>query len=154
MRIKIKKLSVIILGILIFIVLSGCKTVPVKTEDGLYVMIYDYENHALKDVKITQNKKQLGVSDIYGRAIIFPDEKEIPVITFEKLGYEIVSIDLNKDHLLYVKMGSASYFAELSEKNFDDGKYEEAMMNIEKALSIDKRSDYEYLKNVIKGKYE
>ena len=151
MNAKFLKSSLIFYLLILSFTLAACKSLPKNEDNSIYVMIYDYENHGLKDVKISEGEEILAFSDIYGRAIIFLEEKENAVIEFKKTGYEKISVNASteRQRVLYIKMGSASYFAELTEQKFDEGKYEEAMENIDKALKIEQRSDYEYLKNLI-----
>lgn len=154
MKTKFLKSLLIFYLLILSFTLTACKSLPKNEDNSIYVMIYDYENHGLKNVKISQKKEILAFSDIYGRAIISLEEKGKSVIEFEKTGYEKISVNASteRQRVLYIKMGSASYFAELTEQKFDEGKYEEAMENIDKALKIEQRSDYEYLKNVIEVK--
>lgn len=141
---------------IIGILFASCKSVPRDLSESLYVMIYDYENNALKDVCVYEDGVEQGYSDIYGRYVLLKLKKGETELEFYKAGYEKVSITVNKKdgQVLYVKLGSGSYYARLSEKALDEKKLEAAEYYIEKALECESRKDYEYLKKVIQKEIE
>ena len=51
-------------------------------------------------------------------------------------------------------MGESFFYFEEAEKQFDSKNYDYALKNIKKALTIEKRKDYEYMKNLIEKKLE
>lgn len=130
----------------------SCKSLPKDMDKCIYIMIYDFENNAVKDVSIFENQEMKGKSDIYGRFIVFPENKKELKLDFEKSGYEKISVNsvYNPGEVIYIKMGSADYYAELSEKLFDERKTDAALENINKALEIEsERKDFLFLKSVI-----
>lgn len=155
MRIRIIKIVFCITILISLFNVSGCKSLPDNNRDGIYIMVYDYENHALKDVKITFEDLVI-YSDVYGRAVINLDKKTSGQIFFEKEGYKSVLMDIGyeKEQVLYIKLSSATYLAQKSEEKLDEGKLSEALELIEDALEIEKRKDYEYLKNIIEEKLQ
>jgi hypothetical protein len=114
-------------------------------------MAYDYDNNEVMNAAIFLDGEEIGKTDIYGR-LIFPSEKEKEaLVRAEKPGYETVETKtmLKPGVLLYFKMGSGLYYAERAERLFDEGKIQDALKSIEKALLIDDRKDWLFLKEVI-----
>lgn len=133
-----------------------CKTLPEENSEGIYIMVYDYENNALKDVRIMLGDEELGRTDIYGRYILKNNDNETKTLIFTKQGYENIKVDINdqRNQVLYIKLGSGQYYAALSEQYLDEKKYDAAMNYINKALECETRSDYLYLKEVIISRCE
>ncbi len=131
--------------------LFSCASAPEKKIDSIYVMAYDYDNNEVMNAAIFLDGEEIGKTDIYGR-LIFPNEKEKEaLVRAEKPGYETVETKtmLKPGVLLYFKMGSGLYYAERAERLFDEGKIQDALKSIEKALLIDDRKDWRFLKEVI-----
>jgi len=139
--------------VLILFSLFSCQTLPKENPKCIYLMIYDYENNAIKDVVIKSEKNQIGKTDIYGRFIITDLDSIINYkLAFEKPGYERIEyqLDENKhDEVIYIKMGSGFYYATMAENFYDNGDYIEAKQYINKALEIENRKDYLFLNNII-----
>lgn len=135
----------------IILCLFSCASAPEKKIDSIYVMAYDYDNSEVMNAAIFLDGKEIGKTDIYGR-LIFPSEKEKEaLVRAEKPGYETVETKtmLKPGVLLYFKMGSGLYYAERAERFLDEGKIQDALKSIEKALLIDDRKDWLFLKEVI-----
>lgn len=131
--------------------LFSCASAPEKKIDSIYVMAYDYDNNEVMNAAIFLDGEEIGKTDIYGR-LIFPSEKEKEaLVRAEKPGYETVETKtmLKPGVLLYFKMGSGLYYAERAERFLDEGKIQDALKSIEKALLIDDRKDWLFLKEVI-----
>ena len=148
----IKMVLINILCFLCFFVIS-CSSTPEKKIDSVYVMVYDYENTGVMDACVYLNEELIGKTDIYGR-LMFPvpskNNQELYILV-EKEGYEKNQIKtlLNDGQVLYFKIGTAEYYAENAEKNYDEGNPEKALLMIGKALEIIDRSDYRYLQKII-----
>ena len=134
----------------------SCKSLPDDSNDYIYIMVYDYENNALKDVHILLDDEDCGMTDIYGRYILKNSIEDKEKFVFFKQGYETIEIEIEgqKNRFLYIKMGSGIYYANQSEQCLDQKKYEQALKYIEKALTCENRSDYLYLKDVIISRIE
>lgn len=133
----------------------SCASTPDKKIDSVFVMIYDYENSGVMDVKVYVDGHLKGSTDVYGR-FFFPtptDKKSMHNIKVEKNGYEVSEMTtlLCDGQVLYFKIGNASYYAEFAEKLFDEGQISKALNMIDKALLIQDREDYRYLQKVIKN---
>lgn len=129
----------------------SCKSAPKDLSECVYIMVYDYENNALKDVQVLESDQVVGTTDIYGRYSYEVKDKTPVKVSFYKPGYEKIEVEIEnrQNQVLYVKLGSASYYADLSEKKLDEKQFEEALKFINKALDLEKRKDYEYLKEII-----
>lgn len=149
---KLKKCLRVLSMILVLVSIS-CKSTPKQEPIQVYVMVYDYENNALKGVTIFEDNKEIGQTDIYGRFTFEPKNTSEINLKFQKVGYEIVYINdsLNENQVLYVKMGNGKYYAELAEELLDKKEFESALIAINKALNCEQRKDYEYLKTIIIG---
>ena len=153
-----KKVTVSVFIAAIFSVcIFSCKTIPDAQKDYMYVMVYDYHNNGVKNVSIFVDDKKIGSTDVYGR-FSFPiaDSDEEHKIILSKEKYETIedAFFYVPNEVLYYKMGESFYYFENAELNFDSEKYDEALKNIEKALEIENRKDYEYLKSLIQGRIQ
>ena len=94
---------------------------------------------------------EIGKTDIYGR-LVFPCdiEKEV-LVRAQKDDYELVEMKttIRPGMLLYFRMGNSSYYAESAEKELDKNNLQNALKMIDKALQIDNRQDWNYLKTII-----
>lgn len=148
-----EKCLIICIVCVFFGIFLSCTTSPVREKNTLFIMVYDYESNEVNGVEIYLNGKKCGQTDIYGRFILPISKNTSGDLVFKKDRYEIIKVILEDStrEFLYIKMGSAYYYAQMSEKLLDQKKYDEALKNIEKALIIEARKDYEYLKSVIVG---
>lgn len=150
------KIKVIVFLILIFLTFfQSCKSTQNINENVIYIMVYDFESKEINGVEIFVDNKKVGETDIYGRFIIPVDEK-LNEIVFRKKNYEEIKVDINenREEFLYIKMGSSKYYAQMSEKYFDNKEYSEAKKYIKKALEIEERKDYLYLQSLIQKEME
>lgn len=144
--------------ILIFLILPiacifvSCKSVPKNGKDYMYVMIYDYENKCVQNVSIFIDENLLGQSDINGRFFIpIKKEKTEHQIKLEKDGYEIIEekIEFRADIVLYYKIASAFYYFTTAENCLDNNEIDLALDAIDKALNIEEKDEYLFLKSII-----
>lgn len=145
-----KKILMITLVLLTFF---SCKTVAPKESPCTYIMVYDFENNTVKNVQIYIDGENVGSTDVYGRCTVegFQNEKNHEVILIKE-DYEkiIVNTTLDDQKVLYIKMGNSFYYATLAENYLDKGMGDEALIAINKALSIKTREDYLFLQKIIK----
>lgn len=149
-------LAVLMVVCIVLGIFLSCKTTSMSDKNTFFIMVYDYESNEVNDVEIYLNEKKCGQTDIYGRFILALTKETSGVLVFKKDRYETISVkleDTGRD-FLYVKIGSSYYYAQMSEKLLDEKKHKEALEHIEKALAIENRKDYEFLKNVIVGESE
>ena len=146
---NIKRISLFIIFCLITIFVS-CKSNSVEKENMIFIMVYDYDSKEVNDVEIYVDSKCIGRTDIYGRFIL-PKEDTYKELILKKLNYEDIKVIINEDinQFLYIKMGSASYYAHMSEKFLDQKEYQKANDFIKKALTINDRKDYRLLEKII-----
>ena len=148
----------IFLTALILVALVSCVSKPEKKIDSAYIMVYGNTDSGIMDAVIYMDDTVLGTTDIYGRFSFYANEKDIDIhtIRIEKDGYESISITtaINPGQLLYFRMYDGAYYAELAEKELDEGNINKAMELIEHALTIEERKDYQYLKKIINQRYE
>lgn len=150
------KIKVIVFLILIFLTcFQSCRSTQGVNENVIYIMVYDFESKEINGVEIFADNKKIGETDIYGR-FIFPMNEKINEIIFRKINYEEIKVDVNenREEFLYIKMGSSKYYAQMSEKFFDNKEYNEAKKYIQKALEIEERKDYLYLQSLIQKEME
>ncbi len=151
---KQTKLVLFIFTILFFI--TSCKSIPDKKINSFYLMVYDYESNCIMDVSVSIDGTQIGTTDIYGR-IIYPAEKyndnKIHEIIISKQRYETVSMQtaIVPGQILYFKTGTGTYYAKTAEELFDANEKTEALKMINKALEIEDRKDWRFLKEIILG---
>ena len=148
---KIHRINFLLLSTAVILSLFSCATSPEKKIDSVYVMVYDFDNNEVMNVSIFIDGKVVGKTDIYGR-LMFPCVKEkLSVIKAEKEGYEKLenTTVLKAALVLYFKMGSSNYYATEAEKLLDENNLVDALKMIDKALEIQERKDYQYLKDVI-----
>jgi len=135
----------------------SCKSIPNPNQEYMYVMIYDYYNNGVKNVSIYLDDKIIGRTDVYGR-FSFPikNDNSKHTLSLQKDNYEKITdtIFYTRNEVLYYKMGESFFYFEEAEKQFDSKNYDYALKNIKKALTIEKRKDYEYMKNLIEKKLE
>lgn len=147
-----KKILIFALVLLAFV---SCKTVGQKDSQCTYIMVYDFENNTVKNVQIYIDGESIGFTDVYGRCTVegFQNGNNHEVMLVKE-DYEkiIVNTTLDDQKVLYIKMGSSIYYANLAESYLDKGMDSEALNAINKALSIKTREDYLYLQKVIKGR--
>lgn len=135
--------------------LSSCMSTAERRIDSAYVMVYDYYDGGLMGVSVFIDEVLAGETDIYGRLMIpVKDGKDKRMVRVEKEGHETVRTEtlLRPKQLLYFKMGSGVYYAECAEKFLDENKIDKARKMIDKALEIENRKDWLFLKEVILGK--
>ncbi|MCQ2589753.1 MAG: hypothetical protein MJ179_04940 [Treponema sp.] len=147
-----KKILIFALVLLAFV---SCKTVGQKDSQCTYIMVYDFENNTVKNVQIYIDGESIGFTDVYGRCTVegFQNGNNHEVMLVKE-DYEkiIVNTTLDDQKVLYIKMGSSFYYANLAESYLDKGMDSEALKAINKALSIKTREDYLFLQKVIKGR--
>lgn len=147
-----KKILIFALVLLAFV---SCKTVGQKDSQCTYIMVYDFENNTVKNVQIYIDGESIGFTDVYGRCTVegFQNGNNHEVMLVKE-DYEkiIVNTTLDDQKVLYIKMGSSIYYANLAESYLDKGMDSEALNAINKALSIKTREDYLFLQKVIKGR--
>lgn len=149
---KIKK---VLLIILITVFITSCKTTKIEDTETVYIMVYDFENNVLKDVQVNLDGEKKGFSDVYGRfALSIAEDDKKHTVELSKENYETISFEtkLDKNQVLYFKIGNADYYAKMAENSLDAVLYAEAKKYIEIAVSINPRKDYLYLKEVIENK--
>lgn len=131
--------------------LFSCASTPAKNIDSMYVMVYDYDSNEVMDVSILIDGKEAGKTDIYGRLMYPCDAEREALIRAEKIGYESVETKavIKSGIVLYFKMGSGSDYAQKAEKLLDENNAKDAIKMIEKALNIEERKDWLFLRNVI-----
>lgn len=130
----------------------SCKSIPNGDTEFMYVMIYDYENNVIKEVELFINNKKIGESDINGRFMIPVKGKDSKsVLTLSKINYETINdeIQLVEGYVLYYKMGDSNYYFEKAESLLDEDKLESALISIDKALLINEKDEYYFLKSII-----
>lgn len=139
-----------ILLLLFLVIFQSCKTMKTEKDNMLFIMVYDFESKEINDVEIYINDEKIGKTDIYGRYIL-QKKNNYKNIVFKKKSYEEIKIDINekKEEFLYIKMGSAKYYAQMSEQLYDKNEFENAQKYIQKALQIEDRKDYRYLESLI-----
>lgn len=140
-----------ILTALFSLCLLSCASTPEKKIDSMYVMVYDYASSELMNASVIIDGKEIGKTDIYGR-LMYPCEKEKEAaICVKKNGYETVETKtvIKPGTVLYFKMGSGSYYAERAEKLLDRKNFSGALKMIDKALGIEERKDWQYLRKII-----
>ena len=129
----------------------SCVSTAEDKIDSVYVMIYDYDNSEIMNVSVSIDGNEIGKTDIYGR-LMFPskEEKEC-IVKAEKEGYETVEIKtyIRPGQLVYFRLGTGAYYAETAEKQLDRKEYEMALKLVSKALEIEERKDWLFLKEVI-----
>lgn len=148
---KVHKSSATIL--FVCMLLLSCASSPDKKIDSAYVMVYDRENSEVMDAVIFVDGKAVGSTDIYGR-FLFPinkTENRSHAVRIEKKGYETISMEtaLRPGQLLYFRTGTGAYYAELAEECMDRNEEERAIEMIDKALEIEDRKDWHFLKTII-----
>ncbi len=139
-------------------ILLSCASAPEKKIDSAYVMVYNYENSEVMGASVLVDGEQIGSTDIYGR-FMFPigkAENKNHVIRIEKEGHETVSMEtsLRPGQLLYFRIGTGNYYATLAEEFLDKNEEGKAIKMIERALEIENRKDWRFLKDVILGRME
>lgn len=137
---------------------ASCASSPEKKIDSVYVMVYDRENSEVMNVSVFIDGEKSGSTDIYGR-FVFPvteEDKGNHIIRIEREGYETVSTEtsLRPGQLLYFRIGSGTYYANLSEEFLDRNEYEKALKMINRALEITNRKDWQFLRSIILGRID
>lgn len=135
----------------IFLCFFSCANTPQKKIDSIYVMVYDYYNSEVMNVTIYIDGEEVGKTDIYGR-LMFPSYKyKECTVRAEKAGYEIIEMKtiLSPGQLFYFRLGTAVYYAEKAEESLDKNDIDMACAMIDKALEIEDRKDWRFLKDVI-----
>ena len=153
---KVYKSVFTVIIILTVFCLISCVSTPEKKIASMYVMVYDYENSEIMDVTIYLDDKEIGQTDVYGRLTFFCDKEQEVLIRAEKKGYGTVETKtaIKPGFVVYVKMGTGSYYAEKAEQFLDENDLQNAKKMISNALQIEERKDWEFLKEVILGKSE
>lgn len=148
---KFAKFFIFMVGTLL---ICSCKTVSATKDESIYVMVYDYNNTGIKDVSVSLDGFEIGKTDVYGR-FVYPynfNEKKTHEIYITKAGFESISEtikSINGDLVLYYKLYDANTYARLAEENLDNEKIDSAFNNIDKAIQIEPREDYLFLKAII-----
>ena len=150
---KSLRCSLIALAGIACMILASCGTMPEQAVDSVYVMVYDYQNNTVKGACVLIDGEKKGYTDIYGRLMFYygdHSEKEHE-FSVEKEGYErvVMVTSVQPGQLLYFRMGSGMYYAEKAEELLDEGDLEGALKMIDRALDIQERNDWKYLKTVI-----
>jgi len=148
---KRRRMILKVLAVLFSLCLLSCASTPEKKIDSMYVMVYDYASSELMNASVIIDGKEIGKTDIYGR-LMYPCEKEKEItICVRKDGYETVETKaaIKPGTVLYFKMGSGSYYAEQAEKLLDGKDFPGALKMIDKALGIEDRKDWQYLRKII-----
>ena len=129
----------------------SCKSTPEKEIDSVYVMVYDFENSEVMNVSVFIDGAEKGKTDIYGRLQFYCDKEKEVLIRAEKNGFETIEINtaIKPGIVIYIKMGSGSYYAQKAERLFDENERNSALRMINKALEIEERKDWRYLQEVI-----
>ncbi len=133
---------------------SGCATKRVIDEskrNEMYVMVYDYENKGLQNVRICIDDTEIGRTDIYGRYVLALTEGESYAIRIEKKEYETIEREFLFDpmYVLYFQIGNAAQFLRLAENAMDEGEYEGALGFLDRSIELDSmRIDAMYLKAI------
>lgn len=138
---------------IVCVMFFSCASGPEERIDSVYVMVYGEENTEIMGATVYLDGKSLGSTDIYGR-FTFPygdggDEEHS--LRVEKSGYEAVSnrCPLRGGQVVYFNMQSGAGYAKKAEKCVDEGNLEMAGNLIDKALRIEERKDWRFLKDVI-----
>ena len=136
---------------LLSVTLFSCATTAERRIDSMYVMVYDRNNGEVMNVSIYVDDDEVGKTDIYGRLQFECYREKEAVVRAVKDGYETVESQtlLKPGSVLYIKMGSGQYYAQQAEKLLDAKDTEGARKMIDKALTIEDRSDWRYLQDVI-----
>ena len=136
------------------LICGSCVLTPEKNIDSVYVMVYDYDNNEVMNVSIAVDGVEVGVTDIYGRLIFTPDEEKECVVRAEKEGYETVESKscIRAGQLIYFRLGSGAYYAKTAELLLDADEPARALEMIDKALEIQERKDWRFLRGVILGR--
>jgi len=137
-----------------FAVFTSCESMKQKSNENIYLMIYDYESCALQNVEIYIDDECIGRSDVYGRFIISPlkaSENEFHNLTLKKEGYFEVKdeIALNPMSGLYYRMASSEQLMEIAEKEFDSNQNEKALEFIRKSIQVKESDDGFFLEALI-----
>ena len=120
----------------------SCKSFDLENKNVIFSMIYDYDNSPVSQTKFYLDDKYIGESDINGRFVFTVFDSGKHFLRLEKDGYEVISDTFAYEPMLvlYYKTGSKEQFFACAEKLLDEGKISEALLYIDRALSID--SDY------------
>ncbi len=124
-----------------------------KKDDFMYIMIYDYDNNGVRDVKVFVNGNYEGSTNLQGRFML-PYKKSYKSgfdISFKKEGYEEInqSVAFDPVQALYIKIGNAEQYLAIGKSLIDNEDYESALEYIDKSLSLDASwSDSMFLKAV------
>ena len=148
---KRRRILLKILTALFSLCLLSCASTPEKKTDSIYVMVYDYGSSELMNASVFMDGKEIGKTDIYGRLMYPCDKEKEATICVKKDGYESVETQaaIKPGTVLYFKTGSGSYYAERAEKFLDENDLPGALKMIEKALRIEERKDWRYLREII-----
>lgn len=140
-----------VLAVALVSMLVSCASSPEKKIDSVYLMVYDYDNSEVMNVSVYVDGEVVGETDIYGRLMIPCDKQKEVIVRAEKKGYETIETKeaIKPGILLYFKMGSGSYYAEKAERFLDEKHPDDALRLINKALEIEERKDWAFLKEVI-----
>ena len=143
-----------LINLILFLVVlfSGCKTIKADEQNVVYVMIYDYENKALKDVSVFLDNHLIGKTDINGRFIFKLDDVKEHKLELKKNEYETIidSIIYQKQLVLYYKAGNINQLLNMAEKKLDSREYDKSLEYIKRAESINsEREDVIYFKSLV-----
>lgn len=155
---KPERISFFALPLLSACIFFSCASSPEHKISSVYVMVYDYDSSGIMDVSVFIDGEEIGKTDIYGRLLFSADKlKETEhSIRAEKSGYESAEItsSVRPGQLLYFKMRTGSYYADLAEKLLDENEAQDAFAMICRALEIDGRTDWRFLKDIIQRRVE
>lgn len=130
----------------------SCKTLKDLPKNNVYIMVYDYDNMPVKEVKISLDEKMIGFTDVNGRFVFEVDDYIEHSVLIEKQNYESITDSFIYDSslVLYYKIGNTDQYLQLAELSLDEKKIDKAFLYVEKAVGIDNtRQDACFLKAII-----
>jgi tetratricopeptide (TPR) repeat protein len=149
----VKKIFVILFGVILFLSCQSGKPIKRLTNEGLmYAMIYDHDNTPVNAVTVYINGRKTVTSDIQGRFIMDRMRKGEYTIKLTKKGYETLEDAFSFDPLqvLYFKMISTAQLVVLAETALENAEYNIAENYINRALLLEpNQSHILFLKSII-----
>ena len=112
-----------------------------RKDDFMYVMVYDYENNGVRDVKVFVNGDYEGSTNLQGRFML-PYKRSYKSgfdISLKKDGYEeiIQSVYFDPVQALYFKIGNAEQYLAIGKSFIDNGDCASALEYLDRSLSLD-----------------
>ena len=122
---------------------SGCASTKKLGGRTVYAMIYDYSNNAVSGADFYLDGKFIGSSGINGRFMfnLYGDgEKKLHI---EKDGCIAIDdlVSWAPSLVLYYRIKSSSDLLRMAEKKYDDGLFDEAMEDIDSAITAGGKKD-------------